>query len=92
MVLVYVPAWVFAGMVSIHKVPSTVAPMPDVGAASATDAGVQVVPELVFPHSATVTGVVTEFFGSVQVDPAAHTPFGGGSRLHGNVIVGVTGV
>ncbi len=68
MVLVYVPAWVFAGMVSHHQVPSTMAPMPVVGAALATEAGVQVV--LLVPHDVgIVTGRGTEFVGSVQDEP-----------------------
>ena len=46
------------------------APIPDVAAALTSVVGVHVVP--VVPHAATVTGVVTEFVGSVQLDPGAH--------------------
>lgn len=74
MVLVYVPAWAFAGMFSPHVIGMSIAPMPVVGAALTKEVGVHVVPAPVVPHSATGTVEPTESVGSVHVEAAAHTP------------------
>jgi hypothetical protein len=74
MVLVYVPAWVFAGIDRPHVIGMSMAPIPVVGAALTREVGVQVVPPPVVLQAATGTVAPTESVGSVHVESGAHEP------------------